>query len=64
MVLKAGEHGSPAAMELEALLPHGRRPRGPLLLAIWRVFRCSFLLGTLSLLIADAFRFAVPKLLR
>ncbi|XP_005391138.1 PREDICTED: multidrug resistance-associated protein 6 [Chinchilla lanigera] len=62
-VLKGREQGGQAARELEALLPQGGRPRGPLLRAIWRVFRCSFLLGTLSLLIADAFRFAVPKLL-
>ncbi|XP_063082695.1 ATP-binding cassette sub-family C member 6 [Cavia porcellus] len=63
MGLKGSEHENQAGQELEALLPQRRHPRGPLLGAIWRVFRCSFLLGTLSLIIADAFRFAVPKLL-
>lgn len=62
--MKGSEHENQAGQELEALLPQRRHPRGPLLGAIWRVFRCSFLLGTLSLIIADAFRFAVPKLLR
>ncbi|XP_021092877.1 multidrug resistance-associated protein 6 isoform X3 [Heterocephalus glaber] len=55
--------GSRAAPELQALVPRGGRPRGPLLRALWSVFCGSFLLGTLSLLVADAFRFAVPKLL-
>ncbi|XP_004644561.1 multidrug resistance-associated protein 6 isoform X1 [Octodon degus] len=62
-VLTRRDHKSPVAGELETLLPQGGHPRGPLLKAIWRVFCCSFLLGTLSLVIADAFRFAVPKLL-
>lgn len=53
-----------AAPETEAFLQPERSPRGPLLRAIWRVFRSTFLLGTVSLVISDAFRFAVPKLLR
>ncbi|XP_005366979.1 multidrug resistance-associated protein 6 [Microtus ochrogaster] len=52
-----------AAPETEAFLQPARSPRGPLLRAIWRVFRSTFLLGTVSLVISDAFRFAVPKLL-
>ncbi|XP_077843272.1 ATP-binding cassette sub-family C member 6 isoform X5 [Macaca mulatta] len=36
---------------------------GPLLKAIWQVFHSTFLLGTLSLVISDVFRFTVPKLL-
>ncbi|XP_041505751.1 ATP-binding cassette sub-family C member 6 isoform X1 [Microtus oregoni] len=52
-----------AAPETEAFLQPERSPRGPLLRAIWRVFRSTFLLGTVSLVISDAFRFAVPKLL-
>nr|XP_027796462.1 multidrug resistance-associated protein 6 [Marmota flaviventris] len=51
------------AAEKEALLQQGGSPRGPLLRAICRVFRSTFLLGTLSLVISDAFRFSVPKLL-
>lgn len=52
------------APETEAFLQPERSQRGLLLRAIWRVFRSTFLLGTLSLAISDAFRFAVPKLLR
>nr|KAF6488609.1 ATP binding cassette subfamily C member 6 [Molossus molossus] len=51
------------AAETEAFLPHKGSPRGPLLRAIWQVFRSTFLLGTLSLVISDVFRFTVPKLL-
>uniref|UniRef100_A0A8C2QL20 ATP-binding cassette sub-family C member 6 n=1 Tax=Cricetulus griseus TaxID=10029 RepID=A0A8C2QL20_CRIGR len=56
------EHSSVGAPETEAFLQPERRQQGPLLRAIWHVFRFSFLLGTLSLVISDAFRFAVPKL--
>lgn len=52
------------APETEAFLQPERSHRGPLLRAIWRVFRSTFLLGTVSLVISDTFRFAVPKLLR
>ncbi|XP_062035959.1 ATP-binding cassette sub-family C member 6 isoform X1 [Lepus europaeus] len=55
--------GSAEAPETEALLQPAGLPRGPLLRAIWQVFRSTFLLGTLSLVISDVFRFAVPKLL-
>lgn len=55
---------SGGAAETEALLPHRGSQRGPLLRAIWQVFRATFLLGTLSLVISDVFRFTVPKLLR
>lgn len=41
-----------------------RGKRGPLLRAIWQVGRSTFLLGTLSLIVSDVFRFTVPKLLR
>ncbi|KAK7801049.1 hypothetical protein U0070_012106 [Myodes glareolus] len=51
------------APETEPFLQSERSQRGPLLRAIWRVFRSTFLLGTVSLVISDAFRFAVPKLL-
>ncbi|CAH7458695.1 Abcc6 [Phodopus roborovskii] len=50
------------APETEPFLQPERSQRGPLLRAIWRVFRSTFLLGTLSLVISDAFRFSVPKL--
>ncbi|XP_076790556.1 ATP-binding cassette sub-family C member 6 isoform X6 [Arvicanthis niloticus] len=56
-------HSGVRAPETEAFLQPERNQRGPLLRAIWRVFRSTFLLGTLSLVISDAFRFAVPKLL-
>lgn len=49
---------------METLLPKQRGQRGPLLRAIWQVGRSTFLLGTLSLIISDVFRFTVPKLLR
>ncbi|XP_070340970.1 ATP-binding cassette sub-family C member 6 isoform X2 [Equus asinus] len=49
--------------ETEPFLQREGSQRGPLLRAIWRVFRPTFLLGTLSLIISDVFRFAVPKLL-
>lgn len=58
------EHSDVRATETEAFLQPERSQQGPLLRAIWRVFRSTFLLGTLSLVISDAFRFAVPKLLR
>ncbi|KAM4829758.1 ATP-binding cassette sub-family C member 6 [Thomomys bottae] len=51
------------APETEAFLSEERSGQGPLLGAMWRVFRGSFLLGTLSLVISDSFRFASPKLL-
>uniref|UniRef100_A0A8C5XQM1 ATP-binding cassette sub-family C member 6 n=1 Tax=Microcebus murinus TaxID=30608 RepID=A0A8C5XQM1_MICMU len=57
------EGGGVEAAETETLLPQERSPRGPLLRAIWQVFHSTFLLGTLSLVISDVFRFAVPKLL-
>ncbi|KAK2504236.1 hypothetical protein MC885_021604 [Smutsia gigantea] len=47
----------------EAFLHQEGSKRGPLLRAIWRMFRSTFLLGTLSLIISDIFRFTVPKLL-
>ncbi|EDM07279.1 ATP-binding cassette, sub-family C (CFTR/MRP), member 6, isoform CRA_d [Rattus norvegicus] len=56
-------HSGMGTPETEAFLQPERSQRGPLLRAIWRVFRSTFLLGTLSLVISDAFRFAVPKLL-
>ncbi|XP_036164273.1 multidrug resistance-associated protein 6 isoform X4 [Myotis myotis] len=49
--------------EAEAFLQPRGSVRGPLLRAIWQVFRSTFLLGTLSLVISDVFRFTVPKLL-
>ncbi|XP_004691800.1 PREDICTED: multidrug resistance-associated protein 6 [Condylura cristata] len=51
------------ASETKAFLQHEGSKRGPLLRAIWRVFRSTFLLATLSMIISDVFRFAVPKLL-
>ncbi|XP_077880855.1 ATP-binding cassette sub-family C member 6 [Ictidomys tridecemlineatus] len=51
------------AAEKEALLQQEGSPRGALLRAICRVFRSTFLLGTLSLAVSDVFRFSVPKLL-
>ncbi|KAJ1067345.1 hypothetical protein K5549_010463 [Capra hircus] len=48
---------------METLLLKQRGQRGPLLRAIWQVGRSAFLLGTLSLIISDVFRFTVPKLL-
>ncbi|XP_014399880.1 PREDICTED: multidrug resistance-associated protein 6 [Myotis brandtii] len=53
--------GEPA--EAEAFLQPRGSVRGPLLRALWQVFRSTFLLGTLSLVISDVFRFTVPKLL-
>nr|XP_051703448.1 ATP-binding cassette sub-family C member 6 [Oryctolagus cuniculus] len=55
--------GSAEVPETEALLQPAGLPRGPLLRAVWQVFHSTFLLGTLSLVISDVFRFAVPKLL-
>lgn len=52
------------AAEAEAFLQPKGSVRGPLLRAIWQVFRSTFLLGTLSLIVSDVFRFTVPKLLR
>ncbi|EPY85139.1 multidrug resistance-associated protein 6 [Camelus ferus] len=57
-----GNHGTETP-EMEALLQHQGSKRGPLLRAIWQVCRSTFLLGTLSLIISDVFRFTVPKLL-
>ncbi|XP_036267186.1 ATP-binding cassette sub-family C member 6 isoform X2 [Pipistrellus kuhlii] len=51
------------ATEAEAFLQPKGSVRGPLLRAIWQVFRSTFLLGTLCLVISDVFRFTVPKLL-
>ncbi|XP_043833871.1 ATP-binding cassette sub-family C member 6 isoform X2 [Dromiciops gliroides] len=49
--------------ETEAFLQGHQSSRLPLLKAIWKVFKVTFLLGTLSLIISDVFRFAVPKIL-
>ncbi|KAL1768993.1 multidrug resistance-associated protein 6 [Sigmodon hispidus] len=62
-VFKSKGHSGVGAPETEVFLQPERNRWGPLLRAIWRVFRSTFLLGTLSLVISDAFRFAVPKLL-
>ncbi|OWK11411.1 ABCC6 [Cervus elaphus hippelaphus] len=56
--------GNKEAPETETLLQQQRGKRGPLLRAIWQVGRSTFLLGTLSLIVSDVFRFTVPKLLR
>uniref|UniRef100_A0A2K6H0T0 ATP-binding cassette sub-family C member 6 n=1 Tax=Propithecus coquereli TaxID=379532 RepID=A0A2K6H0T0_PROCO len=61
--LKRREGGGVEAPETETLLQQERSQQGPLLRAIWQVFRSTFLLGTLSLVISDVFRFTVPKLL-
>ncbi|XP_006872028.1 PREDICTED: multidrug resistance-associated protein 6 [Chrysochloris asiatica] len=58
---KGGRGAEP--QETEAFLRKEGSKRGPLLGAIWQVSRSAFLLGTLSLLISDVFRFTVPKLL-
>lgn len=64
MALKRkGSHGG-AASETEAFLQQEGSKQGLLLKAIWQVSHSTFLLGTLSLVISDAFRFTVPKLLR
>ncbi|XP_011356732.1 multidrug resistance-associated protein 6 [Pteropus vampyrus] len=55
--------GDGEASETEIFLQQKGSMRGPLLRAIWQVFWSTFLLGTLSLVISDAFRFTVPKLL-
>ncbi|KAF4015618.1 hypothetical protein G4228_006964 [Cervus hanglu yarkandensis] len=55
--------GNKEAPETETLLQQQRGKRGPLLRAIWQVGRSTFLLGTLSLIVSDVFRFTVPKLL-
>ncbi|XP_025772449.1 multidrug resistance-associated protein 6 [Puma concolor] len=49
--------------ETEVFLQQEGSQSGSLLRAIWQMFRSTFLLGTLSLVISDVFRFAVPKLL-
>ncbi|XP_051817123.1 ATP-binding cassette sub-family C member 6 [Antechinus flavipes] len=49
--------------ETEVFLQEHQTSRLPLLKAIWKVFNVTFLLGTLSLIICDVFRFAVPKIL-
>ncbi|KAM5227722.1 ATP-binding cassette sub-family C member 6 [Ctenodactylus gundi] len=59
----SGPKGRGHSPELEPLLQQGGRPQARLLGALWRMFRCTFLLGTLSLVVSDVFRFAVPKLL-
>ncbi|KAI4559493.1 hypothetical protein MJG53_018019 [Ovis ammon polii x Ovis aries] len=59
---RKGSHNKEAP-EMETLLLKQRGQRGPLLRAIWQVGRSTFLLGTLSLIISDVFRFTVPKLL-
>ncbi|XP_070635819.1 ATP-binding cassette sub-family C member 6 isoform X1 [Bos indicus] len=59
---RKGSHNKEAP-ETETLLPQQRGKRGPLLRAIWQVGRSAFLLGTLSLIVSDVFRFTVPKLL-
>ncbi|XP_016051789.1 PREDICTED: multidrug resistance-associated protein 6 [Miniopterus natalensis] len=60
---KGSLHRGGEAAETQAFLQQSGSPRGPLLRAIWQVFRSTFLLGTLSLVISDVFRFTVPKLL-
>nr|XP_039334316.1 multidrug resistance-associated protein 6 isoform X2 [Saimiri boliviensis boliviensis] len=55
--------GGMEAPETEPFLRQEGSQRGPLLRAIWQVFHSTFLLGTLSLVISDVFRFTVPKLL-
>ncbi|XP_053413294.1 ATP-binding cassette sub-family C member 6 isoform X2 [Nycticebus coucang] len=60
---KRKEGGVVEAPETEAFLQQEKSRRGPLLRATWQVFRSTFLLATLSLVIGDVFRFAVPKLL-
>ncbi|XP_029417847.1 multidrug resistance-associated protein 6 isoform X2 [Nannospalax galili] len=62
-VFKDKGHNDVDPPETEAFLQPVGSQRGPLLRAIWRVFQSTFLLGTLSLVISDVFRFAVPKLL-
>ncbi|XP_066876400.1 ATP-binding cassette sub-family C member 6-like [Kogia breviceps] len=59
---RKGNHGAENP-ETETLLQQQGGKRGPLLRAIWQVGRSTFLLGTLSLIISDVFRFTVPKLL-
>nr|XP_055221290.1 ATP-binding cassette sub-family C member 6 isoform X2 [Gorilla gorilla gorilla] len=51
------------APETEPFLRQEGSQWRPLLKAIWQVFHSTFLLGTLSLVISDVFRFTVPKLL-
>ncbi|XP_054524925.1 ATP-binding cassette sub-family C member 6 isoform X3 [Pan troglodytes] len=51
------------APETEPFLRQEGSQWRPLLKAIWQVFHSTFLLGTLSLIISDVFRFTVPKLL-
>ncbi|XP_044535039.1 ATP-binding cassette sub-family C member 6 [Gracilinanus agilis] len=59
-----GNRAEPALPpETEAFLQGHQSPRFPLLKAIWKVFNGTFLLGTLSLIVCDVFRFAVPKIL-
>ncbi|XP_053528124.1 ATP-binding cassette sub-family C member 6 isoform X4 [Artibeus jamaicensis] len=60
---KGSLHRGRDASETQAFLPQKESRRGPLLRAIWQVSRSTFLLGTLSLVISDVFRFTVPKLL-
>ncbi|XP_056662286.1 LOW QUALITY PROTEIN: ATP-binding cassette sub-family C member 6 [Monodelphis domestica] len=59
-----GNRAEPALPpETETFLQGHQSPRFPLLKAIWKVFNGTFLLGTLSLIVCDVFRFAVPKIL-
>ncbi|XP_036923551.1 multidrug resistance-associated protein 6 isoform X5 [Sturnira hondurensis] len=60
---KGSLHRGGDASETQAFLQQKESRRGPLLRAIWQVSRSTFLLGTLSLVISDVFRFTVPKLL-
>ncbi|XP_060028880.1 ATP-binding cassette sub-family C member 6 isoform X4 [Erinaceus europaeus] len=49
--------------ETEAFLQQEGSKRSMLLRAIWKVYRSSFLLATLIIVICDVFRFMLPKLL-
>ncbi|KAM5328261.1 ATP-binding cassette sub-family C member 6 isoform 4-T4 [Glossophaga mutica] len=60
---KGSLHRGGDASETEAFLQQKGSRRGPLLRAIWQVSHSTFLLGTLSLVVSDVFRFTVPKLL-
>ncbi|KAM6155929.1 ATP-binding cassette sub-family C member 6 [Rhynchocyon petersi] len=60
---EGGADSHDEAQEKVAFLPAGGPQRGPLLAALWQVFRPAFLLGTLCLIVSDVFRFLVPKLL-
>ncbi|XP_068941401.1 ATP-binding cassette sub-family C member 6 [Petaurus breviceps papuanus] len=49
--------------ETEAFLQGHQNSRLPLLKAIGKVFGVTYLFGTLSLILSDIFRFAIPKIL-